>query len=127
MLPDQSYGSIILQSIDGQDFYIADMIGNKTFSFIENVIKEFHVNDKTAPQDILALLADRPKGVTLSKDYCCPKCKKKLLGFTDNVKTVSVELEYATWDEFESLKKDQQLIMLHEVLSPGNKNTSTKH
>ncbi len=117
MLPDQSYGIIMLKSIDGQDFYIADMIGNKTFSFIEKVIEEFDANKKTDPQDILALLADRPKGVALSKDYCCSFCKKKLLTFTANVKTVSVELEYAAWNEFESLTRDQQVITLRKMLN----------
>ena len=117
MLPDQSYGSIILQAIDGQDYYISDMIGNITFSFIEKVIREFDANNITDPQDILALLADRPKGVALSKDYCCPNCKKKLLAFTDNVKTISVELEYAAWNEFESLTRDQQLITLRKMLN----------
>jgi len=42
VLDDFSYGELIFQTIDGQDFCIALLIDNPSFEFIEEVLK----NDK---------------------------------------------------------------------------------
>ena len=58
LLGDFSYGEIILQTIDGQDFYVAELIENKTFSFIVEHLKadKKQIDKELDPQKILAVV-----------------------------------------------------------------------
>lgn len=77
LLGDFSYGELIFQTTDGQDFFLVELINNKTFDFICTFLKNKAGQKirKADPQKILALLADKGKGKEFAIDYpICPIC-----------------------------------------------------
>jgi hypothetical protein len=95
LLGDFSYGEIILQTKDGQDFYLAELINNSTFNFIVERLKVDNelIPENADPQKVLTLVADRPNGKEFSMDYpICPICKSRQNNFNDNMKTSTREL-----------------------------------
>lgn len=119
LLGDFSYGEVIFQTTDGQDFFLVELIVNKTFDFICSFLKskEGQKISKADPHKILALLADKVKGKDLATDYpICPICKSRHKHFNDNTRTTQRQISFATWTYFESLSVDNKLIHLEDII-----------
>ena len=119
LLGDFSYGELIFQTKDGQDFAIAILIGNATFDFIIETIKndEEIKNKKVDPQKILMLLADKLHDKEFTPDYpICPICKKRQRHFSDNIRTTNRELNFVTWLDFESLELNDKKKRIKEAV-----------
>lgn len=119
LLGDFSYGELIFQTKDGQDFAIAILIGNATFDFIIETIKndEEIKNKKVDPQKILMLLADKLHDKEFTPDYpICPICKKRQRYFSDNIRTTNRELNFVTWLDFESLELNDKKKRIKEAV-----------
>jgi hypothetical protein len=109
LLGDFSYGEHIYQTIDGQDFFIAELLNNEVVDQTEQVLK----GKKYKLEDILTQLADKPNDIPLTSKPICPKCRRKLwLTPVDNVKTSERDLGFVTWTKFLSkeLRERQDLI-----------------
>jgi hypothetical protein len=119
LLGDFAYGELVLQTKDGQDFFIADLIDNKTFNFIVAANNDKELKSKGADaQKILALLADKVNGKEFSAEYpVCPICQKRQRHYNDNKRTTKRELNLASWTEFESLTDDDKVKRIKEVVS----------
>jgi hypothetical protein len=118
MLGDFSYGELIFQTADGQDFCIAVLIDNPSFEFIVEALK----NDpqlkhkKVDPQKVLTLVADKLNDKEFTAEYpICPICKKRQRHFNDNIRTSKRELHFTTWNDFEHLTNDDKLKRVREV------------
>ena len=112
LLGDFSYGELIFQTKDGQDFGIAVLINNATFNFIIDTLKKDKEleHNKVDPQKILTLVADKLDNKEFTSDYpICPICKKRQRHFNDNVRTSKRELNFVTWRDFESLTPDDKM------------------
>ena len=112
LLGDFSYGEVIFQTKDGQEFYIAELINNKTYHFISeylNTDQELK-SKRTDPQRILIIVADKSTDKEFATEYpICPNCKSVQIYYTDNVRTSKSELHYATWNHFEQLKDNDKI------------------
>lgn len=119
LLSDFSYGEVLFQTDDGQDFYIAELTKNPTFDFITSILIHQKLKVKQAdPQKILALLADKPNGKSFTINYpICPICKRKKRGFNDNVKTTEREVGFASWTYFESLTQPNKTLQLEKAIA----------
>lgn len=123
LLGDFSYGEIILQTMDGHDFYLAELIDNRTFNLIVELLKGDRelLAKKVDPQKVLTLVADRPNGKEFSTHYpICPICKSKQNHYSDNIRTNTRELPFASWNQFQqSTKSDKvnQIIKAVKVLT----------
>lgn len=119
LLGEYSEGEVILQTKDGQDFYIAELIENTTFDFIVKALND-GVEIKREEADaskVLTLLADRINGKEFILDYpICPICKKRLTYFTDNLRTTQKGLRFATWTDFESLTRGEKINRIKKVV-----------
>jgi hypothetical protein len=120
LLGDFAYGEMIFQTKDAKDFYIAVLIDNKTFDFIVDFLennKDFK-GRRADPQKILTLIADKVDNKEFTTDYpICPICKARQKSFGDNIRTTKIELDFATWTEFESLSQENKLSKLQEVIN----------
>lgn len=119
LLGDFSYGELIFQTTDGQDFFLVELIDNKTFDFICSFLKskEGLKIGKADPHKILALLAVKVKGKELAADYpICPICKSRQKHFNNNTRTTQRQISFATWTYFESLSVDNKLIHLEDII-----------
>ena len=106
LLGDFSYGEIIFQTNDGLDFYIAELIENKTFNFIVEHLKADKDlrRKKDDPQKLLLLVADKPNCKEFTANYpICPVCKSRQHHFNGSVRTSLMELAFVTWNKFEHL------------------------
>lgn len=120
LLGDFSYGELIFQTTDGQDFFLAELIGNKTFDFIRNFLdsKGGQKISKADPQKVLALLADKVNSKDFAIDYpICPNCKRRQNHFNDNTRTTQRQIGYATWTDFESKSTDNKTKQLEDIIS----------
>jgi hypothetical protein len=119
LLGDFSYGEIIVQTKDGQDFFVSELINNETFNFIVEhleVNKEFR-QKKIDPQKVLTLVADRPIGKELSIDYpICPICNNRQNHYNDNIRSSSRELHLLTWNDFEGLSESDKAVQIRRVV-----------
>ena len=119
LLGDFSYGELIFQTKDGQDFYVAELINNETLNFIVqhlNADKELK-QKKADPQKILMLVADRPNGKEFTMHYpICPVCKSKQNNYNDNVRTSTRELKFATWNDFERLMDKEKIEQIKKAV-----------
>lgn len=119
LLGDFSYGELIFQTKDGQDFGIAVLIDNTTFDFINETIKKDKEleHKKVDPQKILALVADKLNDKEITDKYpICPICKKRQREFNDNIRTSKRELNFVTWHDFENLISDDKIKRIKEVI-----------
>jgi len=118
LLSDFSYGDLLFQTRDGQDFYYANLIDNLTFDLILNILgtnKDLQKN-KIDAQQVLALLMDNPSGKEVFAGYLiCPNCKRKQRHFNDNVRASLIEIPLATWHDFESLTEDDKIIEIWRI------------
>jgi hypothetical protein len=99
LLGDFSYGELIFQTTDGQDFFLVELIDNKTFEFIREFLKSKAGQkiSKADPQKILALLADKVNGKEFAIDYpICPNCKRRQNHFNDNTRTTQRQIGFAS-------------------------------
>jgi hypothetical protein len=120
LLGDFSYGELIFQTSDGLDFFIVELIDNKTLDFIYAFLnsKVGQKISKADPQKILALLADKVEGKEIAIDYpICPNCKRKQNHFNDNIRTTKRQIGFATWTNFESLTVDNKTRRLEDILN----------
>ena len=118
LLSDFLYGTLLYQTADGQDFYIAEFVNNKTFDFVENELERNTHLKNVDPQVILLLLADRPNAKNYSPHFpICPKCRKRLILYNDNEsnKTEFREIGYATWSNFEALSDTEKVEKIKQV------------
>lgn len=118
LLGDFSYGEMILQTKDGKDFYLAELIDNKTFNFILEHLKcdRELITEKGDPQKVLTLVADKPDGKEFSADYpICPFCKNKQNHYSDNIRTNTRELPFATWSEFHRLTESEKIEQIRKA------------
>ena len=119
LLGDFSYGELIFQTKDGQDFGIAVLIGNITFDFINETIKKDKEleHKKVDPQKILALVADKLNDKGFTAEYpICPICKKRQREFNDNIRTCKRELNFVTWHDFENLTSNDKIKRIKEAV-----------
>ena len=117
LLSDFTYGEVIFQTKDAQDFYVAVLIDNKTFDFITDFLQDKKRLKKADPQKILAQIADKVNNQEFTTHFpICPVCKARKRYFTDNIRTTKIELGYATWTDFESLSQENKLRRLRGVL-----------
>ena len=124
LLGDFSYGELIFQTADGQDFFMVQLIDNKTFEFICEFLKSKlgQKISKADPQKILALLADKIDGKELAIDYpICPNCKRKQNHFNDNTRTTQRQISFASWTDFESLTQENKIEKLEEIINLNSK------
>lgn len=109
-----------LQTTDGKDFFIGDIINNKSFWFIDNYLQDkgFELSiRRDYTYKLLRLLADKIDSKAFSKNYpLCPICQKVQYNFGDNERTTIVELDYACWTDFESLDKESKLKRIEESM-----------
>lgn len=109
----------ILQTRDGQDFFVAQLINNETFNFIVEhlqVDKEL-IQRKADPQKVLTLVADRPNGKEFTTDYpVCPMCKSRQNYYDDHVRTSTRELHFATWNDFERLTEKEKVEQIRKAV-----------
>jgi hypothetical protein len=120
LLGDFSYGELIFQTTDGQDFFYVMLIDNKTFDFICSFLnsKIGQKNSKADPQKVLALIADKVEGKEFTIDYpICPNCKHRQQHFNDNTRTTQRQIGFATWIDFESLTEDNKVKRLEDIIS----------
>ena len=120
LLGDFSYGEIILQTKDGRDFYIAELIDNEVFKFIvEYLQKDQQLLPKKAdPQKVLTLVADKQDGKFFSMEYhICPICKSKQNHYSDNSRTNTIELAFATWNEFQQLTDKEKVEQIRKAVN----------
>ena len=115
-LGDFSYGELIFQTSDGQNFVIATLINNKSFDIIRDTLKDID-NKKCDPQNVLAKLADPINGQEFTNETLCPICGHKQRLFSDDIKTTTKELAFATWENFESLSRENQVILITEIVN----------
>jgi hypothetical protein len=118
LLGDFSYGEIILQTKDGHDFYLAELIDNRTFNFILQRLKvDSEFMAKTDPQKVLTLVADRLNGKELSTEYpICPICKSKQNHYSDNIRTNTRELPFVTWNDFQQLTESDKVEQIRKAV-----------
>lgn len=119
LLGDFSYGELVFQTKDGQDFCLAVLIDNPTFDFIVETLKNDKElkHKKVDPQKILTLVADKVNDKDFTTDYpICPICKKKQRQFNDNIRTSKKELHFATWSGFEKLTNDDKKKRIKEAI-----------
>lgn len=119
LLGDFSYGEIILQTKDGQDFYVAELINNETFNFIVEYLQENQelLQKKPDPQKVLILVADKPNGKEFSTDYpICPICKNKQNHYIDNIRTSTRELLFVTWNDFQKLTEKDKVEQIRKAV-----------
>ncbi len=119
LLSDFSYGELIFQTKDGQDFGIAVLIDNITFEFVVQTLKKDKELErkKVDPQKILTLVADKLNNKEFTTDYpICPICKKRQRHFNDNVRTTKRELNFVTWHDFENLTSDDKIKRIKEAI-----------
>lgn len=124
LLGDFSYGELIFQTADGQDFFLVELIDNKTFDFICEFLKNKSGQkiSKADPQKILALLADKVNGKDFAIDYpICPNCKRRQNHFNDNTRTTQRQIGFASWTDFESLTEEKKLKKLEEIIDLNSK------
>jgi hypothetical protein len=118
LLGDFSYGELIVQTKDGQDFGVLTLIDNPALAFIENTLmSDAELNQKKAdPQKILTLVADTLNGKEFTTDYpICPICRERQKHFNDNKRTRKKELPLATWNDFEKLTQAGKIGRIKEV------------
>jgi hypothetical protein len=118
LLGDFSYGELIFQTKDGQDFGIAVLFDNATFDFVIETLKNDKEmeNNKVEPKNILALLADKLHDKEFTPDYpICSICKKRQRHFNDNIRTTKRELHFVTWLDFESLELNDKKKRIKEA------------
>jgi len=124
LLGDFSYGELIFQTADGQDFFLVELIDNKTFDLICNFLKN-KVGQKISkadPQKILALLADKIDDKEFAINYpICPNCKRRQNHFNDNNRTTQRQIGFASWTDFESLTEDEKIKTLDDVVIANSK------
>lgn len=120
LLGDFSYGELIYQTTDGQDFFLAELIDNKAFDFICDFLKNKAGQkiSKADPQKILVLLADKVSGKEFAIDYpICLNCKRLQNHFSDNTRTTQREIGFASWMDFESLTANNKTKRLEDIIS----------
>ena len=119
LLGDFSYGELIFQTADGKDFFLVELIDNKTFDFVCEFLKN-KVGQKISkadPQKVLALLADKVNEKEFAIDYpICPICKRRQNHFNDNNRTTQRQIGFATWTDFESLTQENKTDRLEEII-----------
>jgi len=119
LLGDFSYGEMIFQSKDGHDFYLAQLIDNRTFNFILERLKVERelIAEKADPQKVLTLVADKPIGKEFSTDYpICPICKSKQNHYSDNIKTNTIELPFVTWNNFQQMTESDKIEQIKKAV-----------
>ena len=123
-LGDFSYGELIFQTTDGQDFFLVDLIDNETLDLVCNFLKSKTTQkiNKVDPQKILALIAGKVNGKEFATDYpICPNCKRRQNRFNDNIRTTQRQISFVTWTNFESLTQENKIEKLGEILNLNNK------
>ena len=118
ILGDFAEGEIMFQTKDGEDFYVAVLLGNRTLNFITNTLKQDKQlsNEEVNPQKILAFVADKPNNKELTADYpICPICKARQERYSDNIKTNKIEVKYASWFDFEKLSQENKIARIKKV------------
>jgi hypothetical protein len=119
LLGDFSYGEIIFQTEDGQDYYVAELINNETFNFIAKHLQEDQalLQKKADPQKVLMFAADKPHGKDFSVDYpICPICKSKQNHYSDNIRTNTRELPFVTWNGFQQLNESDKVEQIRKAV-----------
>jgi hypothetical protein len=119
LLGDFSYGEIILQTKDAQDFYVAELINNETFNFIVEHLQgdKEPLQKKADAQKVLTRVADKPNGKEFSADFpICPICKNKQNHYSDNVRTSTRELLFVTWNDFQKLTKSDKVEQIRKAV-----------
>ena len=112
-------GEMVFQTKDAKDFCIAVLIDNKTFNLIVDTIQQDkELKSKNInPQKILALLADKFDNKEFSPYFpLCPICKSRQRNYGDSIRTTQSELNYVTWNEFESLTQENKLRKVREAI-----------
>lgn len=120
LLGNYADGELVLQTKDGQGFYIAELIYNPTFTFIVETLQDYKdLNIKeTDSQKVLTILADKIGGKEFTTEYpICPVCKKRIRHFSDNARTSKRELPFATWHDLESLEYNDKITKVKEAIS----------
>ena len=118
LLGDFAYGEILCQTEDAQDFYIAELLNNPTFDFINSSLtqQEDLKRKRVDSQKVLTLLADKPNDKDFTTDYpICPICRKRQKHFNDNIRTTERQVGFVTWTDFESLTQDNKLDRLKRL------------
>jgi hypothetical protein len=111
----------VLQTVDGKDFYIGLLFDNKAFDFIDNFLRGNAI-DETAKgiytRKILRSLADQVDNKKFSKDYpICPICRHKQNYYSDDNRSYLKELNYATWNDFESLTYEEKVKRIQQIIT----------
>ena len=125
LLGDFSYGELIFQTTDAQDFFLVELIDNKTFDYVREFLKnkEGQKINKADPQKILAILADKINEKEFAIDYpICPNCKRRQNHFNDNNRTTQRQIGFATWTDFEGLTQENKTKRLEEIIHLKGKN-----
>jgi hypothetical protein len=124
LLGDFSYGQLLFQTKDGQDYFFVELIDNMTFKFICDFLssKTGVKIGKANPQKILALLADKVNGKEFTTDYpICPKCKRKQIWYNDNNRTSKRQIGFASWVDFENLSTEAKENKLEHIITSNSK------
>ena len=112
---------LYLQTTDGKDFFLGDIIGNKSFWFIDSLLQDkgFEVQTRRDyTHKILRLIADKIDSKVFSDDYpICPICQQVQKGYGDNERTSIVELNFAFWTDFESLDKASKVKRIEDIMN----------
>ncbi len=108
LLGDMAYGEIEIQSEDGKVFQIATLIENETFDFIQRELERLN-DTKTDAQKILATVADPINGKKFLVGFVCPNCLSPLNRITDNNRTETIQVNEATWKQFDLLTDNEKM------------------
>ena len=116
LLGDFSYGEIIFQTTNAQQFALAVLIDNNTFKFICDFLETSN-SKGVDPHYILARLADTLDGQEFTSHTLCPICKHRQRNFMDNFRKRMQDIPFVTWHAFESITEENKGQLISEIIN----------